>query len=267
MNVAGTFGTVVLADPSFQADGPWQGTFDICGRPARVVSGDQGWLLASLTSAGDGLELLRMTAGVPEPVKVTAGPYLVAELPCGNEHELAFEAVRTALHEGLVVLGLAYRSGVQSNELSAARTPDLERAFDESRFGWAVSDGMRTVRAGSTTITADLADGAAVFRTRLIRLAGVITTDALSALADFLLVVNGRLRFARAVFVNDRPLLEAVAPLRLLTPSAIDRAVEALAVGAVAIKRECAALTNAEVACRYLEFHNKWREDHADRDA
>jgi len=142
---------------------------------------------------------------------------------------------------------------------------ELERAFDESRFGWAFSDGTRTVRVGSIAIAAHLDEGAVNFQTRLGRLGTGMTADALPALADFLSVVNRRLRFARAQLMSDRLLLEAVVPRSLLTPSAVDLAVEALTIGAVAIKKECAALLNGEVARRYLEFHNTWREHHADR--
>jgi hypothetical protein len=144
---------------------------------------------------------------------------------------------------------------------------ELERAFDESRFEWAFSDGIRTVRVGSIAIAAHLDEGAVNFQTWLGRLGTPMTADALPALADFLSVVNCRLRFARAELMNDQLLLEAVVPGRLLTRSTVDRAVEALAIGAATIEKECAALLNGEMARRYLEFHNSWREHHADRNA
>ena len=109
-----------------------------------------------------------------------------------------------------------------------------------------------------TTITAHLDAGAAIFRTRLVRRLRVAVTDeVLSALADFLSAVNDRFRFARAVFVNDRLVVEHVVPVEVLTLLAIDRAVEALAISAAAAKRECAVLLSAELARQYLEFHKK----------
>lgn len=129
--------------------------------------------------------------------------------------------------------------------------------LDESRFAWSKGDRTSSTTSGRTRIEFAIDRGAVVVRTCLLSLDKELSADAAAALTHFLIALNGSLRFARATLSEAALALEAVFPIAALRPSIVDRAVDAVAIGAAAAKSSCAALTNDDVAKQYLNFHER----------
>jgi hypothetical protein len=139
--------------------------------------------------------------------------------------------------------------------------------LQESRFTWFQGNGSWSTRIGRSRIDVGVDRGFAVFRTSLLRVRKELSPDAILALTDFLMALNGSLRFARAIMTGSEVALEAVMPVAALTPALVDRAVDALVIGAARAKDSCAALAGDGVSEWYLKFHRKGRFNHADTDA
>jgi hypothetical protein len=211
---------------------------------------DDGWLSLSAPICGDPLDLLRRQSRIAAPVKLVSGPALMAEMPVEDHTAPPFAAVREALDHALELL--------EKNVSNPAPLLDVEavgRQLQEDDVAWTAEEGGFAARFEGVRVVAKIAD-AVVFQTGLARL-GKSEGAALRALVHFSLALNARLRLARASFLDDRLVLEAVLPPSALTPAVIRKALGSLRMGAQVAKKECAALAGEQLADLYLKFHEE----------
>jgi hypothetical protein len=244
-------------EPTFQAHHPWCGQWMLGGRPAYVRADDE-WLEARMPLCGDTGTLLASQHGLAGLAKVAAGDYLRAELPVGRAD--CADAFRTLCGE--LERGLDHFEGVpESAVASTLSAENLAECLSASGVAWSPKGGAFSTpleddpAPTSFAIAEALANAIAVRATmvRLHRLNG----ESMKALNHFLLVLNQRIRLARGSMAPDRVVLEVVLPASCAKPALVKQAVRSLWTGAAAVRRECAALVDPEIAEAYLQFHLK----------
>jgi len=217
--------------------------------PEPVHRGD-GWVSLSAPISGDPFDLLRRQSSIAAPVKVVSGPTLRAEMPVEDHAAPPVEAIRQALERAFEVL--------QKNTCDPPAMLDAEavvRRLQEVDIAWTAEDGGFAARFGGVRVVAKIAE-ALIFETGLARL-GKSEGAARRALGHFSLALNARLRLARASFLDDRLVLEAVLPPSALSPAVIRKALGSLRMGVEIAKKECAALAGEQMAALYLKFHEE----------
>jgi hypothetical protein len=256
--------SIALVEPSFHIDSGAgvSGTFQVDERAARVWIDSHEWLAASVAVGEQAGPLLRRLSLVRVPVKVVPGPRVISEVPCGDVVS-SFAVVRAALH---AAFGAVAAPPADPGPGDAGNGQLSDALLDESRFEWTTDGQTKTVLGGGVKVDVTVGAGMAVFHTRLLQVGDGLTCASAAALAHYLLALNGALRVARGAMSDREVALEALIPVATLNAAAVDRAVNAIAMGAAAAARSCAALRSEEVARSYLEFHTKGRTDHADAD-
>lgn len=136
--------------------------------------------------------------------------------------------------------------------------------LDESRFEWSTDPHATATVHRAARIAVDVEDDTITVRTRLIGLGRHVSSDSLAALDHFVGCLNRRLRLARGSIRGDEVALTVSMRSTESSAVAVDAAVEAVAIGAGAAMRSCAALLAGDVARMYLDFHLKGEADHAD---
>ena len=227
------------------------------GRPAHLrVAGE--WLEAWMPLCGDARQLLARQHSLAGLAKVAAGDFLRAEIPLGRSD--CADAFRTL--RGQLDAALDHFEGVPGppppRKLAEA---DLSECLAASGVAWSPKGGgfstpldddpAPTCFAVAEAMGNGLAIRAAMAR---LRAPGPESRDALT---HFLLVLNERIRLARASMAPDRVVLEVVLPAACARPAMVRQAVRSLWTGAAVARRECAALLRPKVAEAYLQFHLK----------
>lgn len=253
--VAGFFGRLTRIEQSFQIEGPWQGRFELDGHNVGCALSSDEWLRLSVPLAGRATEFVRQQGRLRLPVKIISGPTLIAEMPSGDDLDSTFAILHAALRQGLAFLeaGPEGAASAESRETDV-NAPLLESLLAETVFDWTRADGHLSAGIEAAKVVAEADDVSAAFRTDIAVL-GPATDSSLCALADFVLAMNGRLRFARGTFATDTLVLESVLPMVALTPILVDCIVGAMATTLRMAKPACRALLNGHVAEQYLEFH------------
>ena len=260
-----SFDQLPTVEQSLRVEGPWRGCFELDGHHVRCAMDSEEWLHLSVPLAGNEREWVRRQSGLLLPVKVVAGPKLVAELPLTDDLASTFCALRAVVREALALLaseGDAVR-GVERED--ADLNARLASAVEESAFTWQRDPEHLSTKVGIARVVAKASGASAVFRTNIVRL-GQSTGPSLDALTDFVLAANARFRFVRGTFVPGRLVQEVAWPMAVLTPTLVNRAVRALSDSFRMTKRACAALVDGHVAEQYLEFHRHRKDNHADTD-
>jgi len=217
--------------------------------PEPAIGGD-GWVSLTAPICGDPLDLLRRQSSIAAPVKLVAGPALMAEMPVEDYSAPPVAAVRHALEVALDALEQNARRGPVIPGAGA-----LRRRLLEDDIAWTAEGDGLIARFEGIRVAAKITE-AVVFQTGLARL-GKSEGAALRALAHFSLALHARLRLARVSFLDDRLVLEAVLPPSALAPAVIRKALGSLRLGVEVAKKECAALAGGQVADLYLKFHEE----------
>ena len=239
-----------------EVGGPWPRTFRLGEQEITVAVEADHWLVGEATIPGDEKACLKLQAEVHAPVRLIPGPRLRAEVPFRRDREEAFDLVRWALESGFPAFGAP---GCETGpKIVGGDGLDLAAVLSESSRPWSEKDNTFAVRldAGSLALKVSVClDGeSVVFSTRIASLPE-LDWPSTSALEHFLLQLQSRLRFARFHWKNDYLGLEIVLPVSRLDAWLVDKAAGALAAGAAAAKRECAALMQPDVARAYCDFH------------
>jgi hypothetical protein len=257
------FEHLAFVEKSFRADGPRSGRFDLDGYSARCTQETDGWVRLSVRWTGAGGNLIRRQDSLLLPVKFTAGPNLVAEMPLTQSLTTTFAFLRAASHQALILP----ESSPQKHSLNERVSPDIaaqvHSALEETPFLWNRADTIASTEVGTTGVVAQVIGAAVVFRANLVRMPP--TTDScLRALTHFLLAMNARLRFARASFAPAGLVQEVALPVAALTPAVASRAVWAVSDGLPKSKQACAKLSDTRTAEEYLQFHQDRKDAYAD---
>jgi hypothetical protein len=261
--LARSFNQLSHVEPSFQVIRPWFGGFDVDGHVVRCALDSGDWVRLSASLNGSELDLVRQQSNVPLPVKVVAGPALIAEMPLSDSLATTFLILRSVMHRALVMLPSPVHQSTRHEPDDAEVTARLESFVEGSAFTWErVSDHVLT-KAGTATIVGRAFGSSVVFATTVLHLASC-SARSLDALTHFVLAANARLRFVRTTFTADRLVEEVALPTDVLTTALVDHAVRAISTGFHTTKRACAALANGNIAEQYLEFHTQGKDHHAD---
>lgn len=244
-------------EPTFQAQHPWCGQWMLGGRPAYVCAYDE-WLEARIPLCGDARSLLASQQGLAGLAKLAAGDFLCAELPIGRADRAdAFRALCSELERGL-----DHFEGVpESTVATTLSAENLAECLSASGVSWsskgsAFSTPLEDAPAPISFAIAEAIGKALAIRATMVRLHSP-SGESMKALTHFLLVLNQRIRLARASMAPDKVVLEVVLPAGCAKPALVNQAVRSLWTGAAAARRECAALLDPEIAEAYLQFHLK----------
>lgn len=249
-------------EPSFRAEGSGAGSFRLDGQRVELWLEPEGWITGSLPVVGAPAELLRTQSTIIGLAKIVSGPSLQAEMPLRKEIETSVAGVRGALEHGLDVLeGRTSPISMEATGVEEA-TAALAECLASHPWEWTREAERFVLRvesgASPQTITIEVAQGHAIFRSELVALREPEPVRQ-RALAHFLLALNARLRLARGSLLDDRVTLEAIIPAAGLSAWLIEKALGSLIVGARLSKGACAALLDADVAQTYCTFHEEGR--------
>lgn len=226
----------------------------VAGVAMKIQASADGWVSGVAPAAGDALAMHRRQSAVLAPVRLAAGPVLLAEIPCDGDPAEAAGVVEAALEEGLRCIAAGSEpSGVEGDpEAAAAR---LMAALEDIGVACERNGIQFQLRIATGAFPQKIA---AAPRGSIILLHGdlakwkEIAPVSEEALVHFPLSLNRRLRLARGSLGEDRVGVEVALPASILRPRLLEIA---LAVGARLSRRECAALLDPKIARDYVEFH------------
>lgn len=260
--LAGSFDQLACVEPSFHVIRPWFGAFEVDGHAVGCALDSDKWVRLSASVNGSEQELIRQQSHLPLPVKIVAGPALIAEMPMTDSLASTFLVLHSVVHRALGLLASPAQQPIHDEPAEADVTARLESFVEGSAFTWTrVADHVVTT-AGTATIVGRAFGTSVVFGTNVVHLASC-SARSLDALTHFVLAANARLRFVRTTFVADRLVHEVALPAAVLTTALVDHAVGAISTGFHMTKRACGALANGNTAEQYLEFHLHGKDHHA----
>jgi hypothetical protein len=261
--VARAFDQLACVEPSFHVIRPWFGHFEVDGYAVGCALDSDEWVCLSAAVSGSEQDLIRQQSHVPLPVKVVAGPALIAEMPLTDSLAGTFLVLRSVMHRALGLMTSPAHQSIHDQADEADVTACLESLVDGSAFTWEHAADHLVTRAGTATIVGRAFGTSVVFRTEILHLASCGARSP-ESLIHFVLAANARLRFVRTTFLTDRLVHEVALPAAVLTASLVDHAVGSISTGVDMTKRGCAALANSTIAEQYLEFHTQGKDHHAD---
>jgi hypothetical protein len=259
--LARDFDRLANIERSFHVDDPWCGSFQLEGCHVRCALDAGDWLQLSTTLPGRERDAIRRQCNLLLPVKIVAGPRLIAEMPLMEDATSTFVALRSVLRLALAGMALSQDESAGNGETGAEVTARLDAVLDETAFTWGRDDRRRSTKMGTNTVVAEAIGTAGVFRANVAHLANGPSLD---AVIHLVLAINARFRFVRGTFVSGRLVQEVALPAALLSPELVDRAVGIISDSCRRTKRACAALMNRQVAEQYLDFHTQGRKLYAD---
>jgi hypothetical protein len=263
--VSRSFDWLANVDGSFHVIRPWFGSFELDQRPVRCELDSNDWVRLSAPLEGSEKDLIHRQCHVLLPVKIVAGPALVAEMPLTETLASTFPVLRSILHRGLKLLESADPESVDTGAPDADAAARLESMLDQTAFAWQRGGDSVVTHVGPSRILACVRGTSVVFQSTVIYVASR-RNPSLDALTHFALATNARLRFARSTFVAGRLVQEVAVPAAVLSAALVSHAVGAISTAFHVTKRACAALADSRIAEQYVEFHKQERDRDADTD-
>jgi hypothetical protein len=257
-----SFDRLAGVEPSFRLIRPWFGGFEVRGHFVACALEPDDWVCLSARLDGSERDLIRQQSRVPLPVRIAAGPTLIAETPLMDSLESTFVVLRSAVHRSLRLLASAADESGHDQAGEADVTARLESLVEGSAFTWERAADHIVTKAGTATIVGRAFSASIVFGTNVLHLKSC-SPRSLDALTHFVLAANSRFRFVRTAFRADRLVHEVALPAAVLTASLVNHAVGAISTAFHMTKLACGALANSHIAELYLEFHTQGKDHHA----
>lgn len=262
-STANPFDRFATIEPTFGIDGPWRGHFDLDGRHVHCSMDQTETLRLAVPITGGGSDLVHLYGCLLLPVKVVAGPTLVAEMPSGDHAASIFTFLRDALRRSMSVLESRVSGTPAAEPQTTSLLPQLRSILEESALAWEEDNGVLSTKTAAGKVTASVHATSVAFRSPLAHL-GRASPTSLEALTDFVLAMNARFCLVRGTFVSDTLVGEVALPVEGLTPVIVNQAVRGIGTIVAMARKACLALVDRQVAEQYLEFHTHRKDAYAD---